>query len=187
MLGSSLARTAAFAALLTLLLVGFEQCASRDLRTEEIAELDASLERTARAVMEELAGREIGAVPVAELAALADRAARLADVRVTLIDEAGSVRADSEVADENLPMIENHADREEVIAAAAGDVGRASRHSHTVGRSLRYVAVPAAGGVVRVSDDFARPDSALALARGHALGVIAIAVVSALGLLHVFV
>ncbi len=188
MLGSSLARTAAFAALLTLLLVGFEQCASRDLRVDAVAELDASLEQTARAVAEELDGHAIGTVPAGELGALADRAGRLAGVRVTLIDAAGSLRADSEVADANLPEIENHAQREEVIAAAAGGVGKATRLSHTVGRTLRYVAVPApGGGVVRVSDDLAAAEPQVALARSYALGVIAIAVVSALALLHAFV
>jgi two-component system phosphate regulon sensor histidine kinase PhoR len=75
-------------------------------------------------------------------------------VRVTLIDTEGFLRADSEVTARNLPAIENHAHREEVAAAVAGGVGRATRASHTVGRMLRYVAVPApGGGVVRVSDD----------------------------------
>src|SRR5262245_13312167 len=115
MLGSPLARVAAFAALLTLLLVGWEQGASRDLREDAIAELDASLEQTARAVAEELDGRAIDAIPGEQLVALADRAGRLAGVRVTLIDSAGILRADTEVAAANLAGIENHAQREEVI------------------------------------------------------------------------
>jgi two-component system, OmpR family, phosphate regulon sensor histidine kinase PhoR len=186
MLGSPLARTAAFAALLTMLLVGWEQCASRDLRANAVAQLDGSLERTARAVAAELGDRALAAIPDAELAVLAERAARLAGVRVTLIDGDGNLRADSEVTPGNLHGIENHAHRDEVIAAAAGGVGRATRTSHTVGRMLRYVAVPAPGGVVRVSDDFAEPEAAIALARSHALGVIAIAAVAALGLLHAY-
>ena len=73
-------------------------------------------------------------------------------------------------------------------AAAAGGVGRATRAATTVGRTLRYVAVPApGGGVVRVSDDLAAAEPQVALARSYALGVIAIAVVSALALLHAFV
>src|SRR5262245_39665717 len=132
MLGSPLARTAAFAALLTVLLVGWEQCASRDLRVDAISELDASLARTARAVAEELGGRAVGAVSKAELDALAAHAGQVAGVRVTLIDEKGFLRADSEVAATNLPAIENHAEREEVITATAGGVGHATRFSHTV-------------------------------------------------------
>jgi two-component system phosphate regulon sensor histidine kinase PhoR len=188
MLGSPLARIAAFAALLTVVLVGWEQCASRDLRSDAVAELDASLEQTARAVAAALDGRGIGAIPAQELAALAARTGQLAGVRVTLIDPAGFVRADSEVTDANLPAIESHTQREEVIAAAAGGVGRETRMSHTVGRTLRYVAVPApGGGVVRVSDDLGDADQRVALARSHALGVIAIAVVSTLVLLQAFV
>jgi len=188
MLGSPTARTAAFAALLTLLLVGWDQCASRDLHERALAEVDASLEETARAVAAELGDRAVAAVPKAELDALADHAARYAGVRVTLIDSSGFLRADSEVAAANLAGIENHAHREEVIAAAAGGVGRATRESHTVGRMLRYVAVPApGGGVVRVSDDLTDVDQRVALARSHALGLIAIAAVSALALLHAFV
>ena len=188
MLGSPLARTAAFAALLTLVLVGWDQCASRDLNERALAEVDASLEQTARAIAGELGDRAVGAVPAAELAALADRVNRYAGVRVTLIDTDGLLRADSEVAAANLAGIENHAQREEVRAAAAGGVGRATRMSHTVGRTLRYVAVPApGGGVVRVSDDLSDVDQRVALARSHALSLIAIAAVSALALLHAFV
>src|SRR5213593_294406 len=187
MLGSPLARTAAFAALLTVLLVGWEQCASRDLRAKAVAQLDVSLEETARAVAAELGGRAVGAVPAAQLAEIANRAGRAAGVRVTLIDADGFLRADTEVAAAQLAGIENHAHREEVAAATAGGVGRATRLSHTVGRTLRYVAVPApGGGVVRVSDDVAEAEPRVALARSYALGVIAIAVVSALALLHAF-
>src|SRR5258706_473096 len=143
-------------ALLPVLIVGFEQCASRDLREQSVGELDASLERTARAIAAELGDRALDARRDDELAALAERSARLAGVRVTLIDAAGSLRADSDVVAANLHGIENHAEREEVKAAAAGGVGHATRMSHTVGRTLRYVAVPApGGGVVRVSDDLA--------------------------------
>jgi two-component system phosphate regulon sensor histidine kinase PhoR len=189
MLGSRpLARTAAFAALLTLLLVGWEQCASRDLRAEAIAELDTSLEQTARAVAAALEGRAIDAVPAPELAALAERAGHFAGVRVTLIDTAGSLRAATEMTAANPEGIESDAQREEVIAAAAGGVGRATRLSPTVGRTLRYVAVPApGGGVVRVSQDLAAAERRIAVARSFALGVIAIAVASAFVLLHAFV
>jgi two-component system phosphate regulon sensor histidine kinase PhoR len=188
MLGSPLTRTAAFAALLTLLLVGWEQCASRDLRVEALAQLDQSLEQTARAVADDLEGHAIDALPAERLAALADQAGHVAGVRVTLIDTAGSVRADTEVSAANLAAIESHAGREEVRAAAAGQVGKASRTSGTVGRELRYVAVPApGGGVVRVSDDFADLERGVALARGHALGLIAIAALAAIAMLHGFV
>src|SRR5688572_12438499 len=102
MLGSPTARTAAFAALLTLVLVGWDQCASRDLHERALADADASLEATARAVAAELGDRGIAAVPAPELASIADRAGRSSGVRVTLIDANGFVRADSEVTATNL-------------------------------------------------------------------------------------
>jgi two-component system phosphate regulon sensor histidine kinase PhoR len=183
--GSPLTRTAAFAALLTVVLVGWEQCASRDLHADAIAQADAALEQTARAVVEELGGRGIEAVPVGQLSELARRASRVAGVRITLIDAAGTMRADSEVHDANLGAIENHAQREEVIAAASGRIGTATRASSTVGRTLRYVAVPApGGGVVRVADDLGDADQRVALARNYALGVIAIAAVASLALVY---
>src|SRR5262249_48027408 len=119
MLGSPLARTAAFAALLTLVLVGWDQCASRDLHERALAQVDVSLEQTARAVAADLGDRAVAAVSKDELTALAEHAARYAGVRVTLIDADGFLRADSEVAAANLAGIENHAHREEVIAAVA--------------------------------------------------------------------
>jgi two-component system phosphate regulon sensor histidine kinase PhoR len=188
MLGSPLARTAAFAALLTLVLVGWDQCASRSLHERALAELDVSLEETARAIAAELGDRAIAEIPKEQLAALVANAAHHARARVTLIDAEGVLRADSEVTARNLPAIENHAHREEVIAAAAGGVGHATRTSHTVVRPLRYVAVPApGGGVVRVSDDLTDVEQRVALARSHALGLIAIAAVTALVLLNAFV
>jgi two-component system phosphate regulon sensor histidine kinase PhoR len=186
--GSPLARTAAFAALLTIVLVGWDQCASRGLHERALAEVDASLEQSARAIADELGDRAIADVPHAQLATLAENAARLAGVRVTLIDANGFLRADSEVTAGNLPAIENHAHREEVIGAGSAGVGRATRTSQTVARPLRYVAVPApGGGVVRVSDDLADVEQRVALAHSHALGLIAIAAVAALALLHAFV
>src|SRR5262245_56228024 len=107
MLGSPLTRTAAFAALLTLALVGWDQCASRDLHERALVEVDASLEQTARSVAAELDGRAIAALPADRLGALASSAARFAGVRVTLIDADGVLRADSEVAAANLAGIEN--------------------------------------------------------------------------------
>src|SRR5262245_38970618 len=123
--GSPLTRIAACAALLTLVLVGWEQCASRDMRVEAIAQVDAQLEQTALAIAAELGSRAVDAVSSDELSALVHRAAREAGVRVTLIGGSGQVRADSDVFDANLASVENHAAREEVIAAASGNVGRA--------------------------------------------------------------
>lgn len=76
--------------------------------------------------------------------------------RVTLIDSAGRVVADSDFRPGPLALIENHAGRPEVRAALAGGVGRDVRESETVGRDLMYVAIPGGPGVVRVAEDMTR-------------------------------
>ena len=74
-------------------------------------------------------------------------------VRVTLIDRTGRVRADTDVPDSALSKVENHAGRPEVAAALSGQVGRATRRSATIHSDLLYVAMPGGpdGGVVRVA------------------------------------
>ena len=76
--------------------------------------------------------------------------------RITIVDRAGRVVADSDFPAGPLPPIESHADREEVAAALAGGTGRAVRASTTVDRELMYVAVPGGPGVVRAAEDLSR-------------------------------
>ncbi|HXG01866.1 MAG TPA: PAS domain-containing sensor histidine kinase, partial [Candidatus Binatia bacterium] len=77
------------------------------------------------------------------------RAAEPTGARVTLIAADGRVLGDSAVAPADLPRVENHADRPEVRAALAGEVGRDIRRSETVGAELLYVALPVAEGELR--------------------------------------
>jgi two-component system phosphate regulon sensor histidine kinase PhoR len=187
MIGSPLRRAVAFAAALSLLLLAWEQWTLSDLRTAGIARLDRSLERTAHAVAAQVGDEAIADADPARLAELVRRAADVTGVRVTLIDRAGVVRADSEVYASHLASIENHGGREEVLAVASGGVGRASRRSDTVGRELRYVAVPGAGGgAVRVSDDLSALESSVAFARRHTLALIAVTALGAAALLQLF-
>lgn len=81
------------------------------------------------------------------------RLARLAGVRVTLIDRAGRVIGDSS---HDPGTMENHANRPEVRRALAGAIGCSRRYSRTLRADLLYAAVPlrAGGrvaGVLRVS------------------------------------
>ena len=76
------------------------------------------------------------------------------DIRVTVILRDGRVAADS---DEDYLIMDNHADRPEVIDAMNGDIGSATRFSYTLGCDLVYVAIPlerngAVVAVVRASD-----------------------------------
>ena len=74
--------------------------------------------------------------------------ARAANARLTVIDSNGKVLADS---DANAAEMENHATRPEFVAALHGNTGSNIRTSHTLGKPLLYVAVPARVGAVRVA------------------------------------
>lgn len=62
-----------------------------------------------------------------------------AQARITVILTNGTVIADSM---EDPAKMDNHGDREEVVAALAGDVGVSSRFSRTASKKLLYVAIP---------------------------------------------
>jgi two-component system phosphate regulon sensor histidine kinase PhoR len=68
-------------------------------------------------------------------------AARWLAARVTWIAADGRVVADSDVAPAELPRVESHAGRPEVVAALAGGFGEARRRSATVGERFVYVAL----------------------------------------------
>lgn len=60
--------------------------------------------------------------------------------RVTLIDTAGTVLADSDVPRSEIPNVESHATRPEVIGALGGQLTFSQRTSATVGAPLLYAA-----------------------------------------------
>jgi len=66
--------------------------------------------------------------------------ARELGARVTLIAADGRVVADSEVSPAELPRLENHARRPEVLEARARQVGFGRRRSATVGEPYLYIA-----------------------------------------------
>src|SRR5262245_63436920 len=68
-----------------------------------------------------------------EFRAFALRGSRPTASRVTVIAADGRVLGDSDVPVEDLPGVENHYQRPEVLAAFAGGVGRARRTSATIG------------------------------------------------------
>jgi len=71
-----------------------------------------------------------------------------AGARATIIDVQGKVLADSEA---DAASMENHARRPEFVAALKGEIGTDTRRSRTVGVPFLYVAVPVAGGAVRLA------------------------------------
>ncbi len=76
-------------------------------------------------------------------------------LRITVIAPDGTVIGESDKPESDLQNIENHLARPEVQQAIRVGVGSTTRHSHTIGVDLLYVAVPVRNekleGVVRVA------------------------------------
>ncbi len=104
-----------------------------------------------------------------------------ASARITVIDGDGRVLADSEVPESELPAVENHGNRPEVIAALAGHVGSEVHWSKTTSRELLYVAVPVSAPPARVMR-VSLPLIEIATTLGRAQSAVWIAGLLALGL-----
>lgn len=118
------------------------------VREAQIGDLRAQLEMGAHltaevAAAENESGRE-------SLDGVADRLGDKIEARVTIIAPDGTVLGDSE---DDPALMDNHANRPEVIAALAGGVGESTRFSTTLGTRMMYVAVPisAAGQMVGIA------------------------------------
>jgi two-component system, OmpR family, phosphate regulon sensor histidine kinase PhoR len=119
--------------------------AERQLRRDLEADLARGLEREARLVREALpADPAVWDQTVRRLAAENES-------RITLIDTAGRIAADSDVPADSLARLSDHRFRPEVTAALQGATGTDVRESATLGRRLYYVAIPGGPGVVRVA------------------------------------
>jgi two-component system, OmpR family, phosphate regulon sensor histidine kinase PhoR len=79
---------------------------------------------------------------------LAAQEGQSAGARVTIIDPAGQVLADSQA---NPAEVQNPGSRPEFKAALSGKVGISERPSATVGTPFLYIAVPISGGAVRLA------------------------------------
>lgn len=127
---------AAFAATSLALLVS-TVLVERSIRAYLERDIENGLRNEARLAAELLAHHG----PLIDPDAEADALGRAAGARVTLIAADGVVLGDSEVASADLPGLENHATREEVLEAARAGEGSGVRHSHTTTVDTLYVAV----------------------------------------------
>ncbi len=118
---------------------------------------------------------------------LADRLGAATDARITLIAADGRVLGDSAVAHADLPGLDDHGDRPEVIAALARGRGLSRRASTTLGTDMLYVAVPfthpTRAGVLRAATPLAAADGTVSRMRflvmvGSALGLIVATIMS---------
>jgi two-component system phosphate regulon sensor histidine kinase PhoR len=78
----------------------------------------------------------------------ADRLGELISARVTFIAEDGRVVGDSTQTEAELPTLENHLTRPEVVAAREHGFGSSERYSGTISTDMVYVAVRATHPVV---------------------------------------
>jgi len=102
-----------------------------------------------------------GPMQKAGLDAVLKELATKADRRLTIIDPSGVVLADSW---ENPVLMENHLNRPEIMAALAGQIGKATRYSTTLGEQSMYIAVPMKQGdeitgVLRISTTLAHVEA----------------------------
>ena len=143
--------------------------AEHSLRRDLEGEIGRTLEGEARLVR--------GTIPADSAAwqATVHRLGAQVRHRITLIDRAGRVRADSDFPVGPLPAIENHGTRPEVRAALAGGRGVASRQSETVGRPFLYVAIPGGPGVVRVAAGLDQVDDIVGRAQRAVAGAAVLA------------
>jgi two-component system, OmpR family, phosphate regulon sensor histidine kinase PhoR len=182
---------------LTLTLVGFVAVTmiaaglylNRALEAFAVDTLEARLVNIGRLVHDEARALILRDAPPAEFRAFALRGSRPTASRITVIAADGRVLGDSEVAVDDLPRVENHSSRPEVLAALAGGVGRDRRTSATIGASLLYVALPIVDGarvigVIRMALPVAAVTSSYAAIHRVMLagGLVALAVAFGIGL-----
>jgi two-component system phosphate regulon sensor histidine kinase PhoR len=150
------------AALVSLVLVVglvFGAVAHRGITERARERLSSSLEANARLAAELLGPEPFAAPRRAEAQGRVGAIGRATGMRVTLIAADGTVVADSDVIPEALAGVENHASRPEVAEALAGRTGRDERRSGSVGRPFLYLAIPLAGGALRLAADSARVEA----------------------------
>ena len=89
--------------------------------------------------------------------------------RLTIVDRAGHVIADSDFPHSQLGSLENHATRPEIVEAYHGRTGVNLRVSVSTGVEELKVAVPLGSGVARVSSPLSQIDAVVRYAQGAVL------------------
>lgn len=125
-----------------LLVAGF--LAIQSLEQQEVAQLSAVLE--ARTKLVEFGLQPLFKPPASvpsstHLQAVVRELSHRASARVTVVDAAGTVIADSAVRETDLSSVENHRSRPEIEQAAATGQGQDIRASHTTGERTMYRAI----------------------------------------------
>ena len=124
-----------------------------------------------------LFAQQVASAPRDSLQQITRQAAAEANERATVIDSSGKVLADSEA---DPATMENHATRPEFAQALGGQMGTATRSSHTVGVDFLYEAAPIPGGAVRLAHPLSAVRNANRQVRNDLLKSSAVAAVFAL-------
>jgi two-component system phosphate regulon sensor histidine kinase PhoR len=114
------------------------------IRRQTDRRIEATLVAETRLAAELLGQSALQGASLQLLDAEADRMGALIGARVTLVSRDGRVVGDSAEPVEGLTALENHADRPEILGAAAGAVRTARRFSATLNIDMLYVAAPVA-------------------------------------------
>ncbi len=118
-----------------------------------------------------------------ELDSLVKRLGPESETRITVILPSGRVIADS---DEDVTLMDNHANRPEIQSAYEGERGVSSRFSNTLNKNMMYVAIPLVSGdtvqaVLRTSIPVKLVDETLtALGNQIAVGGLIVVILAAL-------
>lgn len=143
--------------------------AERGLRERTTSKIRENLEREATLIGHLMADVGFRDADQSRLWSVVHLASAATGARVTLIDSIGRVLADSEVPENEIQDLPNHADRPEIISAAGDRAGHSIRRSDTLKRDLMYVAlrvdenaVGSGRGFVRLAIDLDQVDSAAA-------------------------
>ena len=111
------------------------------------------------------------------------------EVRVTLVDELGSVIGDSSVPTEGLSRLDNHAERPEIAQARDGGFGRSVRFSDTIGIDMLYVAGPVAdhkGIILRLALPMGELAASRTAVQGTIVAVLALGFIGVQGIAYGF-
>ncbi|MCH2186714.1 ATP-binding protein, partial [Myxococcota bacterium] len=160
----------------------------RQLQQRLMREIEQTLEVDSRMTALTLPSGPISLPHRRALQETAIRASQATGARVTLIDPAGEVIADSEVPESQLDRLDNHAERPEIREAMQGRTGQSRRFSQSVKRTLVYYAIPyqsALGneliGVIRLSLGIDRVETAINELRAELLNAAVLGLLASLG------
>jgi two-component system, OmpR family, phosphate regulon sensor histidine kinase PhoR len=126
----------------------------------------------------ELLAHRVESDHIHSLPEITSEESKAAGARVTIVDPSGKVLSDSQA---DPASMDNHAARPEFAAALSGSVGTSERRSSTLGVPFLYVAVPIAGGAVRLAYPLSDVEASSAQLRRRLEGATALVFIFAMG------